>query len=94
MERKLMDPTGVTEKGESSLAPRKSSLNGAVIGLLWNKKSKGDQLLKRVADLLKRDYQIKKVIFQPAPAAGKPTPSELMDELAAKCDVVVAAAGD
>jgi len=94
MERKLMDPTGVTETGESSLAPRRRSLNGVVLGLLWNKKSKGDQLLKCVADLLKRDYQIKKVIFQPGPDAGKPTPSALMDELAARCDVVVAAAGD
>jgi hypothetical protein len=47
-----------------------------------------------VADLLKRDYQIKEVIFQPGPDAGKPTPSALMDELAVRCDVVVAAAGD
>ncbi len=94
MGRKLMDPTGMTETGENSLAPRSDSLDGAVVGLLWNKKSKGDQLLKRVADLLKKDYQIKEVIFQPAPDAGKPTPSALMDELAAKCDVVLTAAGD
>ena len=38
MGRKLMDPTGMTETGESSLAPRRDSLDGAVIGLLWNKK--------------------------------------------------------
>ncbi len=89
-----MDPTGVTEQVEGSIASRRSSLDGAVVGLLWNKKFNGDKLLNAVAELLQQEYQIKETIFESAADAGKPTPPQVLDALAARCDVVLTATGD
>ena len=92
--QRLMDPTGVTEKVEGSIAHRPPTLDGAVVGLLWNKKFNGDKLLNAVAELLKNEYQIKEVLFESAGDAGKPTPPPVLDALAARCDAVLTATGD
>lgn len=94
MEGRFMDPTGVTEGATNSIAPRAQSLDGAIVGLLWNGKHNGDKLLKSLGNLLARELPVKKVLFQLGAESGKPAPAAILDEMASKCDVVVAAAGD
>ncbi len=94
MEGRFMDPTGVTEGAKNKIASRPQNLDGAVVGLLWNGKHNGDKLLKSLGNLLAREHPVKKVLFQLGAESGKPAPAAILDEVASKCDVLVAAAGD
>ena len=94
MKNVFMDPTGATEDTTNHVAVRPKTLDGATVGLLWNRKYNGDKLLKSIGDLLEREHPIKKVLFQLAAESGKPTPATILDEVANQCDVVVAGTGD
>lgn len=94
MKNVFMDPTGATEDITNHVAVRPETLDGATVGLLWNRKYNGDKLLKSIGDLLEREHPIKKVLFQLAAESGKPTPATILDEVANQCDVVVAGTGD
>ena len=58
----LVNPSGVIEVKYFQPAPRLTSLDGKTIVLRWNEKHNGDNLLNRVAELLKEKAPTAKLI--------------------------------
>ncbi len=91
---KILDPTVAPEPTESAFAKRESGLDGKVLGLLDNSKVNGDRLLTLVRDELGARYDLRDVVVMRKAGASVPATDELLDALAARCDVVVTAIGD
>jgi len=89
------------EMSGSKLAPRPSSLDGKVLGLLPNWRPSAIHILRSLGELLKERYQLKEV-FMEQPVRELPlrdgklldTMKERLDSLVERCDVVITASGD
>jgi hypothetical protein len=80
--------------GLSQAAPRPESLDGATVGIMHNCKPNGRELMSAIADLLCARFSIKEVV-DPVRSEGIMLPSVAqLDDLAAKCDVVLSGLGD
>ncbi len=80
--------------GLSQAAERPQGLDGATIGIMHNCKPNGRELLSAIADLLSERFSIKEVVA-PVRSEGIMLPSVAqLDDLAAKCDVVLSGLGD
>ena len=91
----LLSPEGSSAEKPSQLAPRSfGSLDGLRIGLLGNTKLNADEILAAIGDLLSERYKLASVIHRRKPTFAVPAPPELVDELVASCDVVLAGVGD
>jgi hypothetical protein len=78
----------------SQAAERPQGLDGATIGIMHNCKPNGRELMSAIADLLCEQFAIKEVVA-PVRSAGIMLPTvEQLDDLAAKCDVVLSGLGD
>jgi hypothetical protein len=73
-------------------APRPSDLHGATIALLDINKARGDEFLDRIEEHLRERGAMTQRFAKPA--FSRPAPEELVDEIAAKADVVVEALAD
>ena len=83
------------------LAPRPSTLDGKVVGLLPNWRPSAVHILKAVGALLEERYRLKAVVME-QPVRELPirtgklldTMREKLDDLARRVDVVITATGD
>jgi len=91
---KLYVPTADETGGSPVLAERPRSLTGARVVLLDNGKWNSDRLLDGVEALLRAEQQPAEIIRLKKPTFTKPAPSNLIDELARKADVVITSIGD
>jgi hypothetical protein len=88
----LYDPTAEEGATQDMLAPRLTSLNGKVVGLLDNTKDLVDTLLNEVQVLLQKDFPNAEFrYFRKDSVSG--APPALMDKVA-QCHAVVTAVGD
>ena len=94
MTMKILDPTVPPAPAEAPLAKRVADLDGAVLGLLANGKVNGDRLLDLVREELSRRYDVREVVVLTKPSASRPAEDPMLEQLAARCDVVVTAIGD
>ena len=90
----LLDPSGRKAAEQGTLASRKGSLDGATVGLLNSTKRNSDILLAAIGMELREQYGVKEVVERAKPTFSLPVPSALADELAEKCDYVIAGVGD
>lgn len=90
----ILDPTGGSTGTRHPLAPRPSSLNGMTIGLLDSSKRNSDILLAELGSLLVTRYGAKDTMQRAKPTFTVPAPAALVDEMAARCHVVVTGVGD
>lgn len=91
----VYDPTIAPNPGPGfAEAGRLDTLQGKVVGLIDNSKMNSDRFLVRVAELLKEQYGVAQVVTHRKPSASKPVAPDVASDLAAKCDLVVAAVGD
>ncbi len=90
----VLVPTLETRGPSGVMAPRLSTLDGKVIGLLWNIKPHGDQILRMVVDHLKEKYKIRNVILERKTYLGNQTPDDILNRLAESCDAVITGVGD
>ena len=90
----IYDPTIEAKGRRINYAPRPKSLAGLRVGLVDNSKFNSDQLLKRIAAILEKDYGAKAHIMRRKRSAGVPPHQEIVDEFKSGCDVVVAGIGD
>ena len=91
----ILDPTDESVAVRRELAPRaRSSLAGAVIGLMDIRKARGDVLLDELERLLLAEFEGATVIRYAKPTFTKPCPAELLDRIARECDVAVEALAD
>lgn len=89
-----LDPRGSSTHEDTGIAPRPSSLDGLVIGLLSNNKPNSELLLRDVADLVKQQYAVKEIVEANKGSHRIPAPAEIITELAERCDVVITATAE
>src|SRR5262245_42909698 len=78
----------------SLIAPRPQSLKGARVGIMYNAKRNGPELMSAIADLLRGEDGIGEVVG-PVRSAGTMLPSkEQIDDMASRCDIVLTGLGD
>ena len=90
----VLVPTAEAKFEEIEMAKRPCSLNGKTIGFLWNSKSNGDLLLRNLEAPMIEKYDISQLIIEKKNLPSSGAPYELLEELSAKCDLVVLAIGD
>ncbi len=92
---KLLNPTGSgKDTGSGSLAPRPASLRGLTVGLLGTTKPNAEVLLAEIAAELKDRYDIGELRPYTKDYFGTPVKADLLDQIAADCDLVITAVGD
>jgi hypothetical protein len=89
----FIDPTVKKQRARIALAPRPMDLTNKVVGLLDNTKEQGDRILEAVADALKREHGVARVVLRRKEYFSRPAGNELLDEMAKEVDVVVSALG-
>lgn len=98
MPNAILDPTGQADRTSAgpafALAPRRSGLRGARVGLLINTKRNADLFLEEVGRLLKEEHGAGSVMARTKLAFAQPVPEDMLKELTTECDVVVTGVGD
>jgi len=75
-------------------AARVSTLNGKVLGVLYNGRAGGDVVLKELLGLLESKYNLEGVVFRTKPHAWVSAPAEIFQELAQSVEVAITGVGD
>lgn len=90
----ILDPIGGSEATAGALAPRPTSLRGAIIGVLDNSKPNARVLLQGVARALAEKVGARDVKVWRKPGASIGATSLVLDEIAAQCGAVLTASAD
>jgi hypothetical protein len=97
MPNAILDPTGAARrsgKPAAARAARRPTLAGARVGLLINTKRNARPFLEHIGRLLLEDYGAASVTQRTKLNFAVPEPDEVVRELAAEVDVIVAGVGD
>jgi hypothetical protein len=89
----FIDPTRGGGKTKLQRASRPIDLAGKVVGLLDNTKEQGDVILETVAQALRERYGVADVVIRRKQFFSKPAAAEIIDDMANKVQVAVAAVG-
>ncbi len=89
----LVDPTQQPSGLAVTLADRPRDLRRLRLGLVENTKANAAELLEEVEEFLRSELEPVAVNRYSVPATF-PAPDELLDRIAAECDLVVEAVGD
>lgn len=89
----LLEPVADEEPETSPLAPRVLELSGKRIGFLDNSKERADEILAVIEELLVERFEYAAVLRRRKETYAKHAPPELIEELAAQCELVVTAVG-
>jgi hypothetical protein len=90
----LLDPTDREMLQRRTLAPRLSELHGKVGGFLDNRKQNANVLLEHIAARLAAEYGLAEAIHRAKFIYSRVADPAIIDQLAERCDFVVAAIGD
>lgn len=75
-------------------APRLGTLEGKVIGTLWNNRPHGDEFLQQLGEELKARYKAAEIVHRKKVFINTRAPMEVLEELKERCDAVVVGIGD
>jgi hypothetical protein len=89
----FIDPTRGGAKTVLRKAPRPMDLTGKVVGLLDNTKEQADVILETIGQALREKYGVADVILQRKQYYSKPAAAHLIDDMAKKVQVAIAAVG-
>jgi len=89
----FIDPTRGGSKTKLQRAPRPMDLAGKVVGLLDNTKEQADIILETFGEDLRKRYGVADVVFRRKAYFSKPASAQLIDEMANKVQVAIAAVG-
>ena len=90
----IYDPTTEVTARHINFVRRPQSLAGVRIGLVDNTKHNSDALLLRIAGILEREHGAKAHIIRKKKSSGAAPHAEILEELKASSDVIVAGVGD
>jgi hypothetical protein len=90
----LLDPTLEVAPQSVTYAPRPLSLRGKRIGLVENTKINSDRLLQKIGDILKAEYGVTETHMWRKQNSSVPAHDQIITELRATCDAMVAGIGD
>ena len=85
----LLSPAAAVAANTVPLAKGVPALDGRVIGLLNNSKAGTGPFLDRVAELLRRDHGVSRIVRYDKAAAALPAPDEMLEAAIRECDVVI-----
>ncbi|MES2561708.1 MAG: hypothetical protein V4637_03180 [Pseudomonadota bacterium] len=89
----FIDPTRGASRTQLMRAPRSMDLAGKVVGMIDNTKEQADVILAAVGEDLRKRYGVADVIIRRKEFFSKPAKPELLDEMAKKVQVAIAAVG-
>ena len=75
-------------------APRLGTLEGKVIGTLWNNRPHGDEFLQQLGEELRARYKVGEVVHRKKVFINSRAPMDVLEELRDRCDAVVVGIGD
>jgi hypothetical protein len=90
----LFDPTAPRQEGRQQARRTLDGLAGTVVGFIDNAKPNFNHLVDDLSELLLNRYGVSQVIKRRKRAASVPAPEAVYQELAGKCDLVIAGSGD
>jgi hypothetical protein len=90
----LYDPTAPRQPEAREEGRKLETLSGKVVGFIDNAKPNFDHLVDDLSRLLLTQYGVARVVKRRKPSASIPASPEIVDELAAQCDLVIAGSGD
>jgi hypothetical protein len=90
----VLVPVSQVEYGEIEMVGRPRDLDGKFIGFMWNHKPNGDILLKNVEVALREKCNLSGTMMREKSVASSEAGTEVLEELSAKCDLVILAIGD
>ena len=90
----LLDPTVEQPAQAIDFAPRPNALSGKRVALIENTKHNSDKLLERIGDILKKEQGIAEWKIFHKHNSSVPAHQEIVDEVKAGYDVMVAGVGD
>jgi hypothetical protein len=90
----LLDPTDQEVLQRRTLAPRVAEVRGKVGGFLDNRKQNAGVLLDHIAERLSAECGMADAIHRAKFIYSRVAEPAIIDELAERCDFVVAAIGD
>ena len=90
----ILDPTVETTTQPIKFVVRPGSLAGKRIGLVENTKFNSDRLLQKIGDILVAEHGAAEARLWRKHNASVPAHDEIVQEIKATCDVMVAGIGD
>lgn len=90
----VFDPTTDPREQPITYVARPDSLSGMRVGLVENTKFNSDKLLLKIGQILVEEYGAAEARIWRKHNSSVPAHEEILDELSASCDVMVAGIGD
>ena len=90
----ILDPTAEVVTQPVVFVPRPETLAGKRIGLVENTKFNSDRLLQKIGDILVAEYGAAETHMWRKKNSSVPAHEEIVQELRATCDAMVAGIGD
>ena len=90
----VYDPTAPSPDATQNLRHSVGDLSGKVVGFIDNSKPNFNLLIDDMAELLTTRYGVKAIVKRGKRSASMPATAQMIDELAAQCDLVVTGSGD
>lgn len=90
----VLHPAAEGAAKQQHLAPRLTGLQGKTVGLIDNHKRNADVYLEELGRLLKEEHGVSRVEIYRKISQSMPTPPEVLDQLAERCDAIVHAVAD
>lgn len=89
----ILDPTAPLERTRAQVTSI-ASLQGRVVGFIDNSKPNFHHLVDDLAELLVTRHGVASVVKHRKRAASMPGRAEVMQDIKAKCDLVITGSGD
>ncbi len=90
----VFDPTTDPKEQPITYVARPGSLRGKRVGLVENTKFNSDKLLLKIGKILVEEYGAAEARIWRKHNSSVPAHQEILEELTASCDVMVAGIGD
>jgi hypothetical protein len=90
----LYDPTAPRQPEAREEGRKLETLAGTIVGFIDNAKPNFNHLVDDLAGLLMTKYGVARVVKRRKPSASIPASPEMVNELAAQCDLVITGSGD
>ena len=90
----VYDPTAPSPEATQNLRRSVDDLRGKVVGFIDNSKPNFNLLIDDLSVLLTQRYGVKTIIRHGKRSASMPAISQVIDDLADQCDLVVTGSGD
>ena len=94
MSHYIYEPVAPTRSDKNQTRLNVDTLKGKTVGFIDNSKNNFDHLADHMGRLLLERYGVKSIVRHRKHMASIPASGEIIDDIVARCDVVVTGAGD